>query len=77
MEVREMRKIQQRRLRVRKRVTFLRRESCSRNQTKTELQEGVHAQICQVLSMLIAFGIVKDIKDLDKNTFGGMVGMKA
>lgn len=27
--------------------------------------------------MLMAFGTVEDIKDLDKNSFGGMVGMKA
>ena len=27
--------------------------------------------------MLTAFGTVKDSKDFDKNTFGGMIGMKA
>lgn len=72
-----MRKTQQKRLRVRRRDTFLKRESCSTNQMKKELQERVSAQVCQVLSMLTAFGTVKDSKDFDKNAFGGMIWMKA
>ena len=44
---------------------------------KKELQERVSAQVCQVLSMLTAFGTVKDSKDFDKNAFGGMIWMKA
>lgn len=31
-----------------RRVTFLKRQSCSRNQMKKELQGRINAQICQI-----------------------------